>query len=367
MKIEAIKNKLTDALNHAERVTGRNMSLPVLGCVLLYADSGNLKISATNLDLGIEISLPVRVVEKGALAVPGKVLSSFISHLTGDGGVVLETLNNNLKVSTKHITTTIKSLPHEDFPTIPNVSSENSLKINTKDFIDGLKSVWYSASLSSIKPELSSIYIYSDDSNNLVFVATDSFRLAEKKVKTKKTKQLGQILIPFKNVGEIVKIFEGVGGEIEVRIDKNQIAFLYGEMHLTSRIIDGVFPDYKQIIPKEFKTSVVVLKQDLANALKLANIFSDKLNQINIKAAPSKRIFELNTKNADVGENNNKLDAVFEGEDISINFNYKYIADCFQSINSDSVTLGFNGLSRPVVIKGVSDKSFLYLVMPMNK
>jgi DNA polymerase-3 subunit beta len=191
--------------------------------------------------------------------------------------------------------------------------------------------------------------------------------LAEKKVKAKRLADFGSVLIPFKNVTEIIKIFGDNKEEVEMSFTKNQVSFRFGGTYLVSRVIDGIFPDYKQIIPKESKTEVVVLKQDLINSLKIANVFSDNFNQISLKTSPKDKILELKTKNSNVGESINKLDAVVEGEDVSMNFNYKYIVDCFQSIDSDSLTITFNGPSKPMIIKGGSDKSFLYLVMPMNR
>jgi DNA polymerase-3 subunit beta len=366
MRIECLREKFSEAIYKAEKITGKNLTLPVLKCILLEAQNNTLTIRATNLDLGIEIVIPVKIIEPGAVAVPGGVLSSFVQHLQNDKNITLETVENNLHVSTATNSTIIKSMPFEDFPTIPQVSKERTVTLNAKDFIKGLRSVWYSSSTSTMKPELSSVFIYHDD-ENIIFASTDSFRLAEKKIRLKKLKDFTQILLPFKNVPEIVRVLEEISGDVEISLTKNQIAFSYDGVYLTSRIIDGVFPDYKQIIPKEFKTEVVVLKQDLINSLKLANIFSDNLNQLSVRVYPSKNLFELTTKNADVGENVNKIDATLSGQDIDINFNHKYIIDCFQSIDSDSVSLQFSALNKPVIIRGVSDKSFLYLVMPMNK
>ena len=154
---------------------------------------------------------------------------------------------------------------------------------------------------------------------------------------------------------------------LQIRIDKNQISFLKEGIYLTSRLIDGTFPDYKQIIPKEHKTEGVVLKYDLVNSLKMSNIFADKFSQVTFHILPKEKIFKITTKNIDVGENINNLEAVIRGDEISISFNHKYIIDCFQSIDSDSVSLSFSDMNKPMVIRGVGDKSFLYLVMPMNK
>jgi DNA polymerase-3 subunit beta len=368
MKIECVQEKLRGAVGIAERVAGKHMTLPVLSCLLLDASSkNNLIIRSTNLDLGIEVTIPAKIEEGGVVAVPAQILNSFIGGITGsDTGIKLVTDQNNLKVSSARSSGTIKTILAEDFPSIPRVSEENKFFLNGSDFARGLKSVWYSSSVSSIKPELSSVYVYCDG-EFVVFVATDSFRLAEKRVKIKKTKDFGQILIPFKNVPEIIRILETINEEIEVNLDKNQISFSHNGLYVVSRVVDGVFPDYKQIIPKNSTTDVVVLKQDLLNALKLSNIFSDKFNQINFKVNPATKTCEIKTKNSDVGENNTILDSAITGEPIEINFNYKYIVDCFQSIESDSLTLCFSGLNKPMIISPVSDGSFRYLVMPMNR
>ena len=240
--------------------------------------------------------------------------------------------------------------------------------------------VWYASSVSDIKPELSSVYIYYHE-GNAVFAATDSFRLAEKRIILKKDadkKQkgyqgsgedidFGQILIPFKNIPEIMRILEGINDDVSIELSKNQIAFNYKGIYLISRVIDGTFPDYRQIIPKETKTEVVLLKQDIMNALKISHIFSDKFNQIHVKISPKSGIFELRTNNKDIGETVYKLPGALTGEDIEINFNYRYIADCFQSIEADSISLSLCGLNRPMVIHPVGDTSFTYLVMPMNR
>lgn len=366
MNIECVKDKLLKDLSKAEKITGKNVTLPILSCILLDASDSILTITSTNLDLGIEIKIPVKVNKPGKVAVSGVVLNNFISNLSNDKNINLELVDNILNVSTKHSKAQIKTFPIDDFPSIPKVSKETSFNINTPDLIKGLKSVMYSASVSTIRPVLSSILIYSEE-DKLFFVGTDSFRLAEKSIKIKKHIDIEPILIPFKNIPEIIRSLEDIKNDINVFINQNQIAFVYDDMYLTSRVIDGNFPDYKQIIPKDAKTEVVVLKQDLINALKISNIFSDKFSKVVFNISQKNKSFTINTKNLDIGENTHSIDSVIKGDDIEISFNYKYIIDCFQSIDSDSVTLQFFDINKPMVIKGVSDDTFIYLVMPMNK
>lgn len=372
MNIECAQEKLKEAVGFADRIANKHITLPVLSCILFDASRKNsLTIKATNLDLGIEIDIPVKTIETGIVAVPSNTINSFIANTFLDNvgsnkSLIITIKNNNLEVKTPYSSATIKTQSNEDFPTIPRVSIDNTFSLNALDFVKGLKSVWYSSSVSSIKPELSSVYIYCDG-DFVVFVATDSFRLAEKRIKLKKTKDFGQILLPYKNIPDIIRILEQINDDVEVNMDKNQISFTYKNIYLVSRIIDGVFPDYKQIIPRNNSTEVITLKQDFINTLKISNIFSDKFNQMNIKVNPEAKKCEIRTKNNDIGENVSILDTAISGESIDINFNYKYIIDCFQSIDSDSVTLSFSGLNKPMIITPTSDTSFRYLVMPMNR
>ncbi len=365
MKIECSIEKIKNAIFQVEKITGKNLTLPILNSILLIASGKSLKLRSTNLSLGIEIEIGAKIEKEGTLAISGSVLNAVFSNVSQNENVYLEEKDNNLLIKTKKSQIKLKSQPHNDFPTIPIVSG-NSFEIESKKLIEGIKSVFYSSSVSDIKPEISSVFIYTNN-DNLVFVSTDSFRLAEKKIKVKGLEEISGIIIPFKNIGEILKVFGEIQDIIKVCFNKNQISFSSDGVYLTSRIIDGIFPDYRQIIPKELSTEVVVLKQDLLNALKLSNIFSGKFNQVNLKILTKEKVLELSSTNNDIGENKTYLDAVINGENIELGFNYKYFLDCFQSINTDSVSIKLSGNSKPIVISPVSDPSFTYLIMPMNR
>ena len=367
MKIETVHNKIRSAISTAERISKRQPNIPILSCVYIETVGNNsVIIKSTNLDLGFETTIPAKVDEGGVCAVPAGIISSFLNNIPDSNkAVIIETDKNTVKISAGSAVGSIKTVPHEDFPIIPHSQSKNTFSMHGSDFVKGLKAVWYSSSVSSIKPELSSVYI-NCDGEFVVFVATDSFRLAEKRIHMKKTKDFGSILLPFSSIPEIIKILENAGST-EVTIDKNQITFSIENTYLVSRIIDGVFPDYKQIIPKSYSTEIVCLKQDVVNALKVSHVFSDKFNQIGFSINPEAKKFDLSTKNSDIGENTIAVDAAITGEKLNINFNHKYINDCFQSIDTDSISLQFGGMNKPLLITPGSDKSFRYLVMPMNR
>jgi DNA polymerase III subunit beta len=366
MKVECIKDKLIEAITKAGRLTGKNLSLPILACVDLKADKNSITVRATNLDCGIEIKVPAKVDAPGEIAIQGGVLVSLLAGLPKEKNIILESKDGNVLIKTSSNNTLIKTYSPDDFPTIPKLDTHKTVEMNPKLLIKGFKSVVYSASLSTVKPELASVYVWKDNAD-LVFVSTDSFRLAEKKVKIKDTVDFPSVIIPAKNVLDIIHVLDNVTDDVKILFDKNQIAFETKDMYLMSRVIDATFPDYKQIMPKVFVTEVVVLKQDLVDSFKTSHVFSDKFNQVNIKALPSKKTFVISTKNSDVGEYTNALDTSVTGQDVDINFNHRYIADCFQSIDSDSVSISISGANKPLVMRGMSDKSFSYLVMPMNR
>ncbi len=366
MKIECIKEQLEWALSKADKIAGKNTSLPVLSGFYLEADRNQLLIKSTNLDLGISITIPVKVLEIGKVVVPAHTLSSLVASVTKERSLTLESKDQLLEVKTPSLKTQLKTLSLEEFPLIPELSDDGAFSLPVKDFVSGLRSVIYASAIGSIKPELSSVAVIHED-GYLTFAATDSFRLAEKKVKIKQIPHFKQILIPQKNVLEIIKIFDKGDEELSISIGEHQLALHSQNVYLTSRTIEGVFPDYRQILPKEKISSATVLKQDLLNSLKTTLIFSDSFNQLTLRISPKKKSFEIESRNVNVGEIVHNVEAVLEGEDLSINVNHRYFTDCFQSLPTDSLMLSFSGQAKPIVIQGVGDKTFTYLVMPMNQ
>ncbi len=364
MKFTTTKDQLLKIITLADRVTGKNLSLSVLNNILITVSGGSVTARATNLDLGVEISAPVKVDSEGTCAIPGSIMSSVLSTSSNHDQVTLSVEKGNVQVQTSHSKTLVKSVPTDDFPNIPKIEKGSTFTVPVADFLHGLKSVVYSAMVSSMKPELSSVYVVGK-AGTITFVATDSFRLAEKVVPLKIGIDLSPVLIPVKNVTDIIRVLDGEESALSISVNENQIAFSVGTLYLTSRLTVGSFPDYKQIIPKKATSEVVALKQDFLAAVKRAALFANSFSQIHLAVSGKK--FSVESSNQDVGETNESVDAAISGEDAAMNFNYRYVADCFQSIPTDSVTLSLHGASKPMVVRGVGDNSFLYLVMPMNR
>lgn len=353
-------------ITSAERVTGKNSSLPILNSVLITTNKNSLIIRATNLEVGVEFQIPAEIKKEGSVAVSGSFFSNILSNIPDEENIAISVIDNVCKIITKNKNITVKGSIPDDFPTIPVITDGESFTIQSQLFIQGVKAVIMSSAISDIKPEISSVYIYQKE-KSLFFVATDSFRLAEKKIKYEGDKISQGIIIPIKNIIEIVKIFENLNENILIKITKTQISCVSKTVYITSRVIQGIYPDYEQILPKNNTTEVVMLKQDLINTLKLSTLFSDKFNKIQFIINPTQKKCLINTKNSDIGETEASLTVTMSGEPIEISLNGKHLFDCLNVINEDSIIIQFNGSNKPAVIKGLGDQSFTYLTMPLTK
>lgn len=365
MKIKCKTEKLKNAVTLAEKMSGKNLSLPALQAILLVASGETLKIRSTNLAVGVEIEVPATISNEGVVLIKGDILSNVVSNLIGSSEISLSLEGENLLIESQGTNTVIKCLPQEDFPTLPIVEGE-TFKIKSEVLQEGIRSVYFCCATTEIKPEISSIFIYTDQ-DNLVFVATDSFRLSEKKIKLKGIPEISKILIPYKNISDFLRVLDLLQGEVLVSFSKNQISISGGGIYFTSRLIDGAFPDYRLIIPKEEKTKVVLMRNELLSTLRLSTVFADKFYQVIFGVNNSKKSIIIQSKNNDVGSSTSSIEAVLEGSDIEVSFNLKYFLDVFQTISSDSVSISFTEPNKPIIIKGVSDSSFIYLLMPTNR
>jgi len=367
MNISTTKEKFVRAITLAERLTGKKESLPVLSCILIDATQDIVIVRATNLEAGIEITIPATVTEKGMVAVPAQILSQTIRALTTDT-VSLVVEDGNLLIASKGSKTLIKAIPHTEFPHLTSPENENKpLEVKKRDILDGIESVMYAASQSMIRPELGSILL-SFKEDGFTSVATDSFRLAEKHLSHAGQDVSCSILLPLKHTHELSTVLQKIDTEtVYVSVDDVQLDLVGDGVRYTSRVVEGTFPNYKDIIPKSSKTEVVILKNDFNELLRKARVFAGEDQHIGFHIYPQKKLFSATAQSNAIGEMSDTLDASLTGEDLDINFHIGYISECLGSIPTDSIVLAFSGIGRPLVIRGVSENTFTYLVMPLNR
>ncbi len=366
MNIICNVEQLKKGLQYTERVTGKNLSSPELQSILLIASNKTVKLRATNLSIGIEYQIPAQVEKEGIVLIKGDVLLNVINYIPPESTLSLVLENENLILESKKTKTVIKSIPFEDFPTLPVVEGD-SFEIPSTSLVEGIRSVFFASATSDIKPEIASVFLYTESPSILVFVATDAFRLAEKKITVKSVVEIGSILLPSKNIPDILKILESSEDSIFVTYSKNQISFKSKSYYITSRLITGNFPDYRQIIPQTTVSKIIFLKQDFLSAIRISSSFTDKFLQVELFFEKGIKQVLLKSKNNDTGSHQSIIDATTEGDSVQTVFNAKYMLDVFQSLYDDSVSLRFIAPQKPIIVEPVHTKDFLYLVMPVNR
>ncbi len=364
MDIQVSHQKLIEALELITRVSVKHVTLPVLQCVHVEAKSNSLVLQATNVEVGLEITLEATVNEPGVIAVPAQTFLQSIQFIT-QKELSLRVEDQVLQIETEATNTSIKLFAADEFPTIRYVEGA-ALPLGTKMFSLGIKSVVFAASQTSIKPELGSVFIQQKKEHSLTFVATDSFRLMEKTVPQKNLILEQSIMIPFKNAIELARVCDMVDSDAELTVTENQCGVRFASgVYFTTRLVTGSFPDYEQIIPKEYSSHVTLLKEDLLRTFKKTSIFLNKFRQVSLTI--TEKSLTVASQNNEVGHTTNTVKANSEGDELTLSFNQQYIMDPLSHIQDDSIKMSFAGLGRAMVIKGVTDSTFRYLVMPMNK
>ncbi|NBD74012.1 DNA polymerase III subunit beta [Patescibacteria group bacterium] len=366
MQVALAKEALHDKIHLLEKVSGRQVTLPVLRGIHLATHQGGVTLTATNLDVGISAEVPGKVAAEGEVVVPASLFASVVGSLPRGGTVSLSLEEGQLLVAGGSSQVRLATLPAEEFPSLPQVEEGVSTTLPAVTLVSALRSVWHCASTSTIKPELASVYLFAE-AGSLVSVATDSFRLAEKRLRLPSGSSIEPLLLPIRNTPDVVRVFESAEGDVALEYNQNQLAFRVGDVYCTSRLTDGSFPDYQQIIPREFLVSVVALREELAAAVRKAALFAGSFNQVTLSIDPDEGVLVLRAESSEVGAVEDRVACAIEGEALTISFNQKYLADSVSALETDSVTLSAAGPGRPLVVRGVGDESFLGLVMPMNR
>ena len=374
MKLTILTHELKKGLNYTERLTGRNSTLSILNNVLIEALPNFLKISSTDLETGIEWWGLCKTEEEGKITIPAKILTQVINSIT-DEKIEIEDKNDTLFIKTTNFKTQIKGFTADDFPIIPQFSKEDFIEISAQELKEGLADVVDIASTSQIRPEISGIYfVFKKDVVNLV--ATDSFRLVERTIKSNNYKNSFTDDIKFilsqKTTKEVINILQENIGSVKIYYSESQILFEtslnevdHPEINLISRQIEGNYPAYKEIIPKEYKTRIIIDKESLVKQIKLAGLFAGKINEIKIKN--DKRRLEILSRDLDLGENSSTLEAVIDGEDTEISFNYKFVLDGINRVKTKNAILELQGNSGAGVIRDEEGIDYIYVVMPIKR
>ncbi|MEA3273301.1 MAG: DNA polymerase III subunit beta [Patescibacteria group bacterium] len=373
MELTFLKEHLINQLHLLTRITGYNTTLPILSSVYLEARKGGLVLKATNLEMGVILNIRASVKKTGKIAVPAKILSNVMEGIS-EKKITIKKSGNNIKISTGTCNNEIKGVESKDFPLIPQVGKNIFLKMKGKDLARAIEQVIPSIAISNMRPDLAGVYILRKKGEVKV-VATDGFRLSERTIKQKiikksKKKISNALIIPGKTAVEIIHIFNQREEVVSLLVEENQIAVKCENIYLVSRVIDGNYPDYTQIIPKEYKTEIILDKNELLGAVKLAALFSQAdSNDILLDIQPSNRIMNVSAQSKDTGKTLKKVKIKASGKKVKIVLNYKYLTDSINSIKEDELRILINQNDSPILIEPNKErgKNFLCIISPINK
>jgi DNA polymerase-3 subunit beta len=363
MKFECKGEVFIKAVEQVSRARSKTQSQQSLQDIHLEVINHLLTLRATNLELFCEKSIPVKGIVNGVCLLQGETLLRIISTFNSkDITLTCEIIDGVFTITTEKGVIEIKTTPYEDFPTLPPQGELiGSLPKESIDVL--LREVSFCSATTDIKPEISSIFIFTKD--NLIYsVATDSYRLAEKTISNDKDLDFS-FLVPQKHIGEILQIINDEEGEI--MLSKNQSILTLSGTTLTLSIhtITGHFPDYKQLFPKEYTTTVTLSKEEIKKALLLTTFFNEQYSQVECIFTDNK--CTVHSKSERVGQVTHTIEAKKEGEDIEVKYNNKFFLDVLPHIQGDTLTCMFTTPNKPVFIQGKQDVSFTYLLMPLNR
>lgn len=373
MKLSILQENLVQAVNTANRSASAKASLPILNHLLLSAGSGRLKISATNLEVGVNITTGAKVEIEGSLAVPARVLQDLVSTLPA-GKVELSVEKGSLHLVAGNIEANIAGIEGSEFPAVPTFPESGGVSLPVGGFSEAVEAVAYAAAGDESRPVLTGVF-WQVASSGMTLVATDGYRLAKKDVLLPEKVTPWQVVIPSRSLQEVAKILSELSSrgetpdQLEVALDgdQNQISFRVGAIELTSRLVAGTYPPFDTIIPKEedAATRGIFSREELTQAVRLAAVFARDLGSV-IKFKISPAGLELTANTSQVGDERTTLTGEISGEEVSVAFNSRYLLDALGHLGGSQVSFEIKSNLAPGVWRSVGDESLLVLVMPVR-
>ena len=366
MKLKILQETLSESLQIASRFTSNRTQLPVLGNIYLSSEKNKLIVSATNLEMSFTTSVGSQVGKEGKITVPARIIVDLVNNLN-PGSLNLETDREQLIVSENQNKFNISGMNVSDFPSVPQGIAKTNVALSNQGLLDSLSKVLFAVSTDETRPVLTGVLIILKG-GEVNFIATDGFRLSQKKLKLKQNaKKEEKVIIPKNILSELARLTKGEEVKMEINRADKQVIFAFEKMILSSRVIEGDFPDFEKIIPKSSGGKIDVDKEEMLRAVKLISVFArDSGNVAKIKVGKDSLTFSAESQSSGSGEE--KIDAKVKGgeDDLSIAFNYRFLEDLLNSIDGDNIEIGLTDANAPGIFKDPKDPDYLHLIMPVR-
>jgi DNA polymerase-3 subunit beta len=374
MKFSCLQENLAKGLAIVGRAVATRSTLPVLSNILIATDDGRLKLSATNLEVGVNCWVGAKVKEDGATTVPARLLTDFVHSLPAERiDVELATRTQTLNLKCSNYEANIKGIDAQEFPILSVVSDDTPVSLEPATIRQMINQVSFAAAVDESRPVLTGVLAEISD-GKLTMAAADGFRLSVRKIDLPDPAPAdSKVIIPARALQELARISAEEDEPIRMTIaaNRSQVYFQLKDIDLISQLVEGNFPDYNQIIPTSHATHTVADVGELLKAVKIASLFArDAANVVRMRFTPGEesmggRVTVMATS-ADLGDNVTEISAAVEGEALEIAFNAKYLSEVFSVMSAPQVTLETSSPSSPGVIQPVGDDSFVHVIMPMH-
>jgi DNA polymerase-3 subunit beta len=362
MKLQVTQENLSRALATVGRIASGRNTLPILSNVLLSTVENRLRIAATNLEVAMTETIGAKVTNEGSITVPARLFSDLVNNIP-EGVVTLELSDNKLLVVTEQYESVINGVSAEEFPVMPALKDGKILTIAAGVLKKSLQQVVGAASSDDARPVLTGAYLHTHE-GNLYLVATDSYRLAEKLVQP--CKENVNLLIPASSLQDILRTLQDDAAEVQVAYDEQQVRFSVGDVELITRLIDGNYPDYRKLIPSQFKTTALVKRADFVNVTKVSSLFArEAAGSVTIKLDDEANALSIRSVASQLGENTARAEAKIEGSG-DVTLNSRYLLDGLGDLSGDEVTFSINGKLDPIVLRDPKDAGYTHVVMPVK-
>lgn len=362
MKLQATQENLNRALNSVSRVANSRGTLPILANVLIKTSNNRLSLSATNLDIGITHFIGAKVKEEGSITVPARLMQDFVGSLPA-GVIELDLQETKLHVNTDQYKSVVNGIMADDFPSMPAIKSGKSISVEANEFKRALQQVVFAASNDETRPILTGVLIQTTG-GKLVMAATDSYRLAEKQISD--TKEEAHLLVPASAMQDLLRVLSDNDETIKITHNEQQALFQVGDIELTTRLIDGKYPDYRKLIPSKFTSKANLKRADLINITKVSSLFArESAGSVTIELDEETNKLSIRSVASQLGENTATADAKIKGSG-SITLNSKYLLEALNALSSEEVVFGFNGKLEPTLVFDPDAKNYNHIVMPLK-
>jgi DNA polymerase-3 subunit beta len=365
MEITVTQENLARALTAVGRVASTKTQLPILGNILLRTDGNRLLVAATNLEIATTQYIGAKVSKSGAITIPARLVSEFISGLP-KGSVDMKVLGDNLHIDSGKYTSTINGVIADDFPELPTINETASIQysIKTEDFKQAVSQTIITTSNDSTRPVLTGVYWHSHE-GQLVLASTDGYRLSERKLVP--TSSEVSAIIPTQTLQEVLRTITDDGDEVDVLFDETQVRFRINDAEIISRLIDGNFPDYRQLVPKKSETVITLPKADFVQITKIAGLFArESGGSVTITADVEKKSISIHSIASQLGENTSEAtaDVTADGQ---ITLNSRYLIEALGVIEGESAEFSFSGKLSPCVLKSTDkNTNYYHIIMPLK-